>query len=164
MSSLLLSRGVFRPLFTLHYSLTSCLRAAEVGPEDKCADADAKNAKKHGLLGPSEDRDVNKLCKEDQGSHLVGNTFPKSSSSHLGHCPDDKPMEAKAGVDAEGNIYAVDNNIVEDDGDQNNDISYNDRSVDRTVAVKASICKNKVSGKGKQRNCINGSRDPAPQL
>ena len=173
MSSLLLSRGCFLPppsLFTLHYSLISCLRAVdfsletEVGLEDTCADVEARIAKKHGLLGPFEDRDVNILCKEDQGSHLVRDIFPKSSSSHLGHCPDDKPMEAKAAVGTEENDYAIDNNIVEDEGDQDNEISYYKQAVGRTVAIRAKISGNKVSGKGKQSNHIGGPKNPAPHL
>ena len=159
--------GLFS-LFTLRYSLTSSLPAnykvviTEVGPADTCRDVEARVAKKHCLLGqltwhsPGDARDVNKLWKENQGSHLVREIFPTTS---LFVISDNKAVKAKADAGTVKHDYAVDGNYAEEDVDQENWIGYPEQHPGRVVESKARVRGNMASGKAKQKNQIGGPRN-----
>ena len=162
--------GLF-PLFTLRYSLTSSLPAnskvftIEVGPEDTCSDVEARVAKKHNLLGqltwhsPGDARDVNKLWKENQGSHLVRKIFPNTSLFQVGVVSDNKAVKAKADAGTEKHDYAIDKNFATKNGDQDNWIGYPEQHSGRAVNSKARVRGNIASGTAKQKNQIGGSRN-----
>ena len=162
--------GGLLSLFTLRCSLTSSVPASckvvttEVGPEDTCNDVEARVAKTHGLLGqltwhsPGETRDVNKLWKENKGSHLVRKIFPNPSLFHLRVISDKKAVEAGAEAGTIKHDCAIHDNDVLESGDQKNGIWYPEQRAGQGVASKARINGNKASGKGKQTNQIGGHR------
>lgn len=162
--------GLFS-LFTLRYSLTSSLPensedfTIEVGPEDTCSDVEARVAKKHNLLGqltwrsPGDTRDVNKLWKENQGSHLVKKIFPNTSLFYLGVVSGNKAVKAKIDAGTEKHDYAIEKNFATKNGDQDNWIGYPEQHPGRVVESKARVRENIASGTAKQKNQIGGSRN-----